>query len=464
MNMRTLTITITSAIALAVGACDFEIADLNNASVTDLEKAPTRALVTISATGLLDGHRVGLATAIGYVSQLGVLGRESYNFDPADPRNVNEMLVGSLQKGSPFGGAFWAAPYSNIRLANLIIRAVDIVPDYQEVERAGIRGFARTMMALDLLRVINTRDSNGAVIDTDKPIGQFGAIVSKPEVLARILELLDQAKEDLLTPVSDTDPAPAKGFSFPLVSGFAGFDTPVTFLRFNRAIRARVSLYAGDADAALLALGESFINTTDVTLAKLEVGPRLNFSPSAGDTPNALTNVNLFAHPTLSTLGTGDDRVARKIFTAAKAGASGGLTSNQKFNLYGIDDKNQSAPVPLIRNEELILLRAEAQFRKNNKAAAIADLNIVRTISGKLPVTTLTATSSDADFITEILYNRRYSLMFEGGHSWIDARRFGRITSLPKDATDHVFNVRYPIPQAECDSRPNEPACTNPTN
>jgi starch-binding outer membrane protein, SusD/RagB family len=463
--MRKLTIGMTSVIALALGACDFEISDLNNAGVTELEKAPTRPLVTVSATGLLDGHRTGLATPIGYISQLGILGRESFNFDSADPRYISEMLVGSLQKGSPFGGAFWGAPYSNIRLANLVIRAVDKVPDYTEVERAGIRGFARTMMAQDLLRVINTRDTNGAVIDTDKPVGEFGAIVSKPEVLARILELLDQAKEDLLTPVSDTDPAPAKGFSFPLVSGFAGFDTPVTFLRFNRAIRARVSLYAGDADAALLALGESFINTTDVTVAKLEVGPRLNFSPGAGDTPNGLTNINIFAHPTLVTLGVGDDRVARKIITVAAddAGGSGDLESDKKYTFYG-DEQNQSAPVPLIRNEELILLRAEAQFRKNNKAAAIADLNIVRTISGKLPVTTLTATSSDADFITEILYNRRYSLMFEGGHSWIDARRFGRITSLPKDATDHVFNVRYPIPQAECDSRPNEPACTNPTN
>jgi hypothetical protein len=47
--------------------------------------------------------------------------------------------------------------------------------------------------------------------------------------------------------------------------------------------------------------------------------------------------------------------------------------------------------------------------------------------------------------------------MFEGGHRWIDLRRFGR--PLPLDMPTHVQNVRYPFPQAECNARPNEPRC-----
>jgi hypothetical protein len=31
--------------------------------------------------------------------------------------------------------------------------------------------------------------------------------------------------------------------------------------------------------------------------------------------------------------------------------------------------------------------------------------------------------------------------------------------TLPLDMPDHVRNVRYPIPTAECDARPSEPAC-----
>ena len=67
---------------------------------------------------------------------------------------------------------------------------------------------------------------------------------------------------------------------------------------------------------------------------------------------------------------------------------------------------------------------------------------------------------TDAEVTNEILYNRRYSLMFEGGHRWIDTRRLGRIMDLPLDKTDHRRNLRYPIPQGECDARPGEAACT----
>ena len=38
-------------------------------------------------------------------------------------------------------------------------------------------------------------------------------------------------------------------------------------------------------------------------------------------------------------------------------------------------------------------------------------------------------------------------------------RRFGRMMTLPLDMPDHVRNVRYPIPLAECNARPGEPAC-----
>ena len=43
-----------------------------------------------------------------------------------------------------------------------------------------------------------------------------------------------------------------------------------------------------------------------------------------------------------------------------------------------------SGQIPIIRNEELILLRAEAKFFTNDIPGAIADLNIVRTLSGGL--------------------------------------------------------------------------------
>ena len=61
------------------------------------------------------------------------------------------------------------------------------------------------------------------------------------------------------------------------------------------------------------------------------------------------------------------------------------------------------------------------------KQGAIDDINFVRVNSGGLAPTALTTGSTDDQFITELLNNRRYSLFFEFGHRWWDTRRFNRL-------------------------------------
>jgi len=129
------------------------------------------------------------------------------------------------------------------------------------------------------------------------------------------------------------------------------------------------------------------------------------------------------------------------------------LMSNLRFEpIY----RNLASRVTLIRNEELILLKAEALFFTGDVAGAITELNIVRTRSGSLP--DLVGTPTEAEFVTDLLFERRYSLMFEG-HRWIDARRFDRLGDLPLDDPTYKRNVRYPIPLPECNARPGEPRC-----
>lgn len=107
-----------------------------------------------------------------------------------------------------------------------------------------------------------------------------------------------------------------------------------------------------------------------------------------------------------------------------------------------------SAPLPIIKNEELILLRAEANYHVGNGPAALADVNVVRQESGGLPP--IPAYPGDDAMLDEILYNRRYSLLWEGAHRWIDARRYGRLAQLPRYAPDHVIFPYAPLPEAEC--------------
>ena len=61
-------------------------------------------------------------------------------------------------------------------------------------------------------------------------------------------------------------------------------------------------------------------------------------------------------------------------------------------------------------------------------------------------------------FVTALLYEREFSLLFEG-HRWIDMRRFGRLDQLPLDMPMDTHNARYPLPLAECNARPGEAKC-----
>ena len=111
-----------------------------------------------------------------------------------------------------------------------------------------------------------------------------------------------------------------------------------------------------------------------------------------------------------------------------------------------------NSPIPLIKNEELILLRAEANINLSNFGPAVADLDLVRTSSGGLAP--YAGPVDQPSLITELLYNKRYSLLYEGGHSWVDYRRYGRLAELEGfDRPDDVIFTTLPIPTAEVQAR-----------
>ena len=104
-----------------------------------------------------------------------------------------------------------------------------------------------------------------------------------------------------------------------------------------------------------------------------------------------------------------------------------------------------------------MLIRAEANIFIGNFVAAMQDINNIRSVSGGLnPV----AFATPANGLTALLYERRYSLLFEG-QRWHDHRRFGLLGLLPLDQAGQFVAKVMPIPQAECDARPVKPTgCT----
>jgi hypothetical protein len=450
--MRMIRMLAPAAALLMASACrDLVVPDFNNPSIDDLQFNPTPVKIAQAAQGLLVGTRVQQGVQNGYVSLLGIIGRESYNFDPADPRFITEMLIGPLDPGSPaFGANLFAFPYRNIRNANLLLAAVDIVPLLSDAQKEAVRGFAKTIQALDYLYVINTRDDLGAPLDVNRgPLEEPAPLATKAEIFAHIARLLDEGLTHLQ--------AGGSAFPFALSPGFAGFNTPATFATFNRALKARVEVYRRNYASALTALTASFLDTG----APLTLGAYHSYSTSPGDITNALHDPNgraILAHPSLVTDaqnkpdGTPDNRAQQKIDPLPEPRTVQDVTAAHLFTIYTSID----SPIPIIRNEELILLRAEARYFSGDQVGALNDINFIRTTSGGLAPRGPFV--SDDDFITELLYQRRYSLMFEGGHRWIDARRHGRLNTLPVALSTHRVHSRFPFPEAECLARVPAPA------
>jgi len=433
-------------LGLALACKDLVVPDYNNTSLDDLVANPTPTKIAQASQGLMLGTRVGIGAQNGYISLLGILGRESYNFDAADPRFVTEMVIGPLDGGSPaFGGNLFASPYRNIRNANLVLGAVAGVVGMSPEQKSGVTGFAKTIQALDYLQVINTRDDLGAPLDVNiDAIGAPAPIATKAAVFAHISSLLDQAQTELQNGGTT--------FPFDLSPGFVGFNTPSTFLRFNRALKARVEAYRGNYAAALTAVNASFIDPA----APLTLGTYHSFSEGSGDIQNALfdptgraivANPSIVADAELKPDGTRDNRVLQKVAQLPAPKVVQGITTDYVFSIY-----NSSVTfIPIIRNEELILLRAEARYFTGDQVGALNDINLIRTSSGGLAARGPFLSADD--FTTELLRQRRYSLLFEGGHRWIDARRFDKLATLPNALPSHRIMSRFPFPEAECLAR-----------
>ena len=132
------------------------------------------------------------------------------------------------------------------------------------------------------------------------------------------------------------------------------------------------------------------------------------------------------------------------------AGTGNGIESAVCPNVYA----TRSSPVPFLSNEELILIRAELRWFTGDKTGGLDDINVIRQRAGGLGPTSLTAASTDDEFIDELLLQRKLSLFFTANR-WFDVRRFDRLTTLPLDLPTHVRASLIVIPAQECLSRSN---------
>ena len=435
-----------SALLLAVlgaGACSFDLRTNPN-SPDPIGANPTRLQLGVAAAGMLIAVRMDFAR---FALDMGIIGREVLRFDGSDPRYTTELLHGPLDPGG-FGSTHWGFPYAAIRGGNLILAVLPTAEVLSAEERSATSGYVKTIQALNYLIILNAHIQDSIPIVTDTSLtAELAPFQTNAAAFDNVVTLLEEARGELA--------AGGAALPFPLPDGFAGFDTPTTFLRFNRALRARVGVYRNDFAGALTALSESFLTPG----GDLALGVYMDYGTAPGDfaNPHSLDpqQGENFGHPSLESGVqfqldgiTPDTRFTDKLVERPIGGADD-LSSDLGWIRY----PSPNTPIPIIRNEELILLRAEALIGQGDLAAALLDINDVRVRSGNLPPLGALATPSAA--LDELLYNKLYSLMFEGAHRWIDARHYGRLGSLPIDRTgrpgtpDDVVFATLPVPSSE---------------
>lgn len=424
--------------ALTVFGTSCELEDIpnpNGPTFEGLADGATAEDIRLLATGLESVLRNDLEF---YYWTTSIVGREYYDLRGTDPRYTGELLgaQGAILDNNGFlTTRTFSGRYRAIRNANNFLEALaNTAASFTPGETSAYQGMAGVVKAYSLLLVLNHQFENGVrldVADVENP----GPFVSYEEGLRSIVEQLDAAAALLNN----------GGDAFAYTSTLAA--TPAEMAQFANALAARVNIYQGDKNAALGHLQNSFFDIA----GDMNAGVYHQFGASGNDILNSLFNVpNVTAYVAqadfLADAETGDMRVEAKTtpFVASDELqlpiSLDGLSGDVQVTLY----ESQTSPVPIIRNEELILLYAEANIGTDNDEAVTA-IDAVRTAAG-LPA--YDGGTDDDSLVDAILNERRYSLFGEG-HRWVDMRRYNRLDQIPIDREGSVIHVQFPRPILE---------------
>jgi hypothetical protein len=459
------------AAALVVAGCkDNPVANPIDAPTVDaLNGTLSPAALQLLATGVLGQDR-NAANVFAYAIEAGIFARDVYRIDASEPRFVQETLGGNPDPGSFAGGGAWANYYTAFRAETNLLKALSNASNqFTPEEISATRGFIQTIKALDYWRVIEYRDTVGMAIQSDDP-ATVTDIKCKETILAYIAAVLDSANADLTAAGNSTV------LPFTLPSGFTAFGRNYSvvsnIIKFNRGLKGKVDFYRGlDRKAYTASMFPTAIAELTQALggaapgavpaADFQKGPYYVFVPGGSEnTPNTISDSKIGLNPLVGdSVQAGDTRASKIVPRVTLSGF--GLSTSITYSGAVASTANQARPLGILRDEELVLLRAQAYIEAGQLANALLDINSVRTNYGLAPLAPFVDKQSA---INALLYEKRYSLLFEGPQRLDDLREYGRLNStyLRKETSTDPYNAALPLPRAELNARgvTVNPACT----
>jgi hypothetical protein len=452
-------------IMVAAGCKDSTAVRPQDAPTADALQGELRraSLQTLAIALLAADRQTFVGTGSAYPILANIYARDIYRLDPSEPRYLNETIVATPDRGSFAGGGGWAGQYVTIRQANTLLgSATTPAPGvFSAAELAAIRGFAQTFKAIAYYRVLEMRDTIGVALQNDDPtVTTPAALICKKDMINYVAALLDSANTNLVAAGDIAFPWSA----FP--SGMTAFGRDyrrvVNFVRFNRGWKGKVNFYRGmDHQNPQPALFTTAITELTQALggaapgavpaASFQTGMYYVFVPAGTEAaPNPYSDTRIGINPALDSVQAGDTR-GSKIVTRT-ATTIQGITLTKTLLRSVPSSANQSAPLPVLKDEELVLQRAQAYFEAGDFANGYLDLNSVHTAYGLAPwvpsVDINTARSN-------LLYDKRYSLLGEGVQRLVDLRAYSRLNAAnyPAQTATDAYNTAFPIPKAEFDAR-----------
>ncbi|AQG78786.1 RagB/SusD family nutrient uptake outer membrane protein [Spirosoma montaniterrae] len=412
-----------------------QVIDPNFPSVGAVSANASKAQLDALAIGQISLARGTNATGYGtYLLIVGTIGKELFNFNGTESRWMTELNGTRPIDNSAFYNGATTTFGLPVRQANITLASLNNTSSVSDAQKNGYRGIANTYKGLAYLYMLNAQGTNGIRLNVEDPF-KPSKLASYAESLAGIAKILDEGATQL-------DQA-GTAFAFTTPSGLAGFNTPATFKRFNRAIALRVAIYQADWAKAATLLPQTFYNAS----GDLNVGPRNTYNPTPPDVQNPLLNTSssqiVGVKEVFEAAEPGDKRLAK----VRKLDAPLTYTSGVNYSTPYLTNMFTSASdaIPIIRNEELVLIAAEIAAQQGNVAEATRNINIVRTAAG-LP-NYAGATTKDA-LINAILKERLYSLFYEG-HRWVDMRRYNKLGEIILPVTGMKVLERLERPVAE---------------
>jgi hypothetical protein len=393
-----------------------------------LELAPANQLPTAEALSNIQGVTAAVSGMYAALRSISYYGRNFVVMPEISGDNVylsssnsNRFLSSYRLQWvltDPDATNFWNQAYLVILRANNIINSIPVIADGTAEEKDAALGqalFIRALAHFDLIRFFSEPYSIGGGNTLGVPVMTKFEVGSPArntleEVYTQIIADLTQAKTLLKEDLSD--PFTANSFAASALLARAYLykeNNAAAVTEATRVINAGYSIQAADKLV-------NFYNTPgtdeDIFTVKILANEssgsdnlgRIYLKPGYGDIRVSPDFV--------STLEAGD---ARNVFVSAFSGSAAEYQNN-KFT--GQDGISGLYSTKVLRISEMYLIRAEANAKQSNYAAALDDVNEIR---AHRALTDLTGVA-DADVLASVLKEKRVEFMFEG-HRYFDLLR-----------------------------------------